>query len=124
VWALLSISADLARRHDVAGTGPALRRELDMAEFVLTFRNRATHVPTEAEGAAWMEWFQQIGPQLANPGSRVGAVSSLGAAPTDSVVTGYTIVRADDLEAAVLLAKGCPGLAHGGGVEVGALVDM
>ena len=95
-----------------------------MAQFVFTFRNRGDHVPTEVEGSAWMEWFTQLGPSLADAGSRVGVTSALGAAPTDSVVTGYTVVNAADLEAAVLLAKGCPGLAHGGAVEVGELVAM
>jgi len=30
-------------------------------------------------------------------------------------VSGYTIIRADDLKSAVTVAKGCPGLQHGGG---------
>jgi hypothetical protein len=33
-------------------------------------------------------------------------------------------MTADDLEAAVTLAKGCPALAAGGGVEIGELADM
>jgi hypothetical protein len=95
-----------------------------MANFVLTFRNTSDHVPDDAEGQAWMEWFPQLGASIVDPGSRVGATSSLGGAPSDSIVTGYTVVTASDLEAAVLLAKGCPGLAHGGAVEVGELVAM
>jgi hypothetical protein len=34
---------------------------------------------------------------------------------------GYTLVTADDLDAAVALARGCPFLQHDGGVEVGEL---
>jgi hypothetical protein len=121
----LSIQGKTDRRHDRSRqrAGPTTGGTV-MAQFVLTFRNRRNHVPTDAEGAAWMTWFEQIGPSLADGGSRVGATSSLGAAPTESAVTGYTVVNAPDLEAAVLLAKGCPGLSHGGAVEIGELVAM
>jgi hypothetical protein len=34
------------------------------------------------------------------------------------------VINADDLDAAVIVAKGCPGLQHGGGVEVGAIIDQ
>jgi hypothetical protein len=95
-----------------------------MSSFVLTFRNAADHTPSEVEGAAWMTWFGELGAAIVDQGGRVGGTSSLGGAPTDTVITGYTTVRADDLEAATLLAKGCPGLAHGGAVEVGELVIM
>jgi hypothetical protein len=33
-------------------------------------------------------------------------------------IVGYSIVKADTLELATELAKGCPGLASGGSVEV------
>ena len=95
-----------------------------MSNFVLTFRNVAGHVPNDVEGAAWGSWFGELGSSIVDMGSQVGATSSLGSAPTGGVVTGYTIVQAADLEAAVLLAKGCPGLAHGGAVEVGELIAM
>jgi hypothetical protein len=40
---------------------------------------------------------------------------------TDTVLGGYSIASAENLEAAVVLAKGCPFLEAGGGVEVGEL---
>jgi hypothetical protein len=96
-----------------------------MTNFVLTFRNAAGHVTDEVEGPAWMAWFGELGSSIVDMGSQVGGTSSLGDAPrTGGVVTGYTIVQAADLDAAVLLAKGCPGLAHGGAVEVGELIGM
>jgi hypothetical protein len=37
------------------------------------------------------------------------------------VLGGYSLITAADLEAAVILGKGCPFLENGGGVEVGEL---
>lgn len=93
-----------------------------MADFILTFR--APRDTQTGEESAWMQWFGELGGAIVDPGSRVGATSQLGAAPSDSVVSGFTRIQADSLEAAVLLAKGCPAIAHGGGVEVGELVAM
>ena len=45
------------------------------------------------------------------PGGAVSEGSTSGA-------TGYSILRADDLAAAIALAQGCPHLAAGGTVEV------
>jgi hypothetical protein len=40
---------------------------------------------------------------------------------TETGLGGYTLIAADDLEGAVALARSCPLLAEGGGVEVGEL---
>ena len=37
---------------------------------------------------------------------------------------GYSLISAEDLEAAVTLAKDCPALAEGAGVQVGQLADL
>jgi hypothetical protein len=39
-------------------------------------------------------------------------------------VTGYSIIEADSLDAAVELVKGCPILQSGGSVEVGETFDV
>ena len=95
-----------------------------MATFVLSFRSQKERAPDAGEGAAWGDWFQRIGASISDPGNRVGRSSALGNYGPDTALSGYTIVKADDLEAAISLAKGCPGLEHGGGVEVGTIVDM
>ncbi|MDP9239931.1 MAG: hypothetical protein M3O55_04730 [Actinomycetota bacterium] len=95
-----------------------------MSSFVLTFRNAGDHVVDETEGAAWGSWFQQLGSAIVDPGSQVGATQSLGAASTGNVVSGYTVIQAGSLDEAVALAEGCPGLANGGGVEIGELMPM
>jgi hypothetical protein len=95
-----------------------------MATFVLSFRSAKERAPDAGEEAAWGDWFKTIGASISDPGNRVGRSSPLGNCGPDTALSGYTIVSAEDLEAAVSLAKGCPGLEHGGGVEVGAIVDM
>ena len=95
-----------------------------MSNFVLSFRSQPDRNASPAEEAAWGEWFQEIGTKVVEFGNRVGDTSPLGNTPSDSVLSGYVVVAADDLEAAVSLAKGCPGLQHGGGVEVGTIVEM
>jgi hypothetical protein len=95
-----------------------------MSKYVLSFRSSKNRTPDSGEEAAWGAWFQSIGASIANPGNRVGESSPLGNSGNDTVLSGYTLVNAEDLEAAVALAKGCPGLQHGGGVEVGAIIDM
>ncbi len=95
-----------------------------MGKFILTFRGAKDRTPSDADGAAWMTWFGELGAAIVDPGSQVGDTNTLGAAPSSSVVTGYTLIQVDDLEAATALAKGCPGLSQGGGVEVGELIAM
>ena len=90
--------------------------------FLLSYR-----APKDATGgsadaiAAWNAWFERLGGNLVDRGNPVVAASSLGNCGTDTVLGGYSLVTADDLQAAVALAKGCPFLQHDGGVEVGEL---
>ena len=69
--------------------------------------------------AAWGAWFQNLGPALAdggNPTSQTktiasdGSVSDGGGANPSS---GYSLIEADGIDAAVALAKGCPVLGGG-----------
>ena len=46
---------------------------------------------------------------------------ALGNYPPETLQGGYSLVTADDIEAAVEQAEGCPGLRDGFGVEVGEL---
>ncbi len=98
-----------------------------MSNYVLSFRNQPDRAVDASLEAAWGAWFQQIGASVVDFGSRVDRVSALGScgngmADDQAVLSGYVVISADDLEAAVTVAKGCPGLQHGGGVEVGETV--
>ncbi|MDA0366259.1 MAG: YciI family protein [Chloroflexi bacterium] len=81
------------------------------------------------EMAAWGAWFQKLGSAVVDGGNPVGAsktVSAAGAA-TDgggaNPITGYSVLQADSLQAAVKFAEGCPILASRGTVEVGETFD-
>lgn len=96
-----------------------------MASFVFAYRSRANYVlGTPERRDAWKAWFDSIGAHVADIGKPVSETSSLGDCGPDTRLGGYSIITADDLEAAVALAKGCPHLDNGGGVEVGAVMDI
>ena len=87
-----------------------------MAKFLLVTRG-GTMPESPEEGArvmqAWMDWFSSMGGAIVDPGSPISGVRIVAAdgsvAPGDArSVTGYTVVEAADMDAAVALAKGAP----------------
>lgn len=78
----------------------------------------------------WGKWFSGMGHAIVDGGNPVGKSSTVlsdksvvangGANPA----SGYSVIQADSLEAALALAKGCPILANNGSVEVAPIVDM
>lgn len=99
-----------------------------MSNYVLAFHGHNDHSAGAEEEAAWGRWFQELGGAVVDFGNRVGRATALGAAGANgadgTVLTGYVVIAAEDFESAVALAKGCPGLLHGGGVEIGETVSM
>jgi hypothetical protein len=92
-----------------------------MPKFVISYRAPRDYVPGRADDmAAWAAWFDGMGSNLAEIGNPVREVTQLGECGASQRLRGYSVVTADDLQAALVLAKGCPGLADPGfGVEVG-----
>ncbi|HEY0812335.1 MAG TPA: hypothetical protein VGE11_03565 [Pseudonocardia sp.] len=72
----------------------------------------------------WNAWFDGLGAHLADRGNPVFRRAAVGRCTTDTVLGGYTLITADDLDAAVALTAGCPALGYGGGVEVGELTEL
>lgn len=96
-----------------------------MPMFVLAYRSRPGYTPTPQTQAAWHAWFGRLGDQLADMGKPVTAQAALGNCSRESTeMGGYSLIEADDLEAATAIAKGCPHLEHSGGVEVGLLGEV
>ena len=96
-----------------------------MANFLLTFHGGGMPETKEEQDRvmeAWNAWFGKLGDALVdggNPISQSRAISPDGSVmDATSAPTGYSIIKADSLDAAVALAKGCPVLAGGANVLV------
>lgn len=97
-----------------------------MSSFVLAYTGGSMPETEQGRAAvmtAWESWFASLGTAVADHGNPFGSSASI--APDGSLsdagashLTGYTILTADSLVAAVDLAKGCPVLAGGAGIEV------
>ena len=104
-----------------------------MANYLFTYHG-GSEPQTEEEGAkvmaAWEAWMGSLGAALVAPGNPVGPSAMIAADGTtapfhgDDTVTGYSIVTAPDLDAAVALGMGCPIRDDGGWVEIGEIVPM
>jgi hypothetical protein len=89
---------------------------------------------TEAEIAAemhrWSEWMKGLGDALVDPGNPVGmskTVSIDGVADNGGAnpVSGYSLVMADNMNATLAMAAGCPMVTQGhGSIEVAETHDM
>ena len=95
-----------------------------MNTYLLVHRHPENYTGTADTVAAWKTWFKQLGSQLVDPGNPVFERTPVGTCGTPLPLDGYTLVTASDLAEAVELAKGCPIIKEGGGVEVGLLTPI
>lgn len=99
-----------------------------MANFVLLYTGGSAGTsPAEREKVMqqWGAWFGKLGDKVVDAGNPFAAHAkslSNGSAHDGAVqnppATGYSIVKADSLNAATELAKGCPVLQSGGKITV------
>jgi hypothetical protein len=84
---------------------------------------------TEAErnklNQEWMDWYKKIGKAVVDQGNPFAPMAKtisidgkVSDGPASSMVTGYSIIKAISLDAAVQLAKSCPALKHGVKISV------
>jgi hypothetical protein len=99
-----------------------------MANYLLTYHGGKMPESKEAQDqamAAWTGWFGTLGEALVDGGNPVGQARAI--SPDGSVMeatsapSGYSIIKADGIDAAVELAKGCPVVAGGAAVVVSEL---
>jgi YCII-related domain len=99
-----------------------------MSKFIFTYRSaKGYDAMTDPEGlAAWGTFLNDvISPHVVDPGYPVFEPSILlGETGPSTRLGGYSIVDADDLDSALSMAKHCPTVARGGGVEVGVLAAL
>lgn len=103
-----------------------------MGKYVLAYRGGSMPEGEAERGKvmqAWETWFGSLGARLVDGGNPFGAARSVGidggvtegaAAP----LSGYTIIEADSLDAAVAAAKDCPVRLGGASIDVYETVDV
>ena len=96
-----------------------------MAKYVFSFRVPADYAPHAGTPAEWRAWFAGLGSALADVGNAVTDYASLGeVGGSGSRMVAYSVVSAEDTESALALAKDCPVMRVGGGVEVGPVMEV
>jgi hypothetical protein len=102
-----------------------------MPQFVLTYYGEPK-VESPEQGAAgyerWQAWVRDLGDAVVNPGTPLGAPKTVSASgvtdcTTSDRSTGFSIVRADGIDAAVEMAKRCPFLEFGT-IDVAEVMEM
>ncbi len=92
-----------------------------MPEFIIAYRG-GKKPETPEEGAKqfqrWKVWLEDLGEAVVNPGTPLGPMKTVsGSDVTDNTdeerLTGFSIVRAEDLDEAIEMAKKCPFLEMG-----------
>ena len=97
-----------------------------MANYLLAYHGGGTPETPEAQAAqmtAWMGWFGSMGDAVVDGGNPVGRAWTVQSDGTlegggANPVSGYSVIKADNMDAALKMAKGCPIIASGGTVEL------
>ena len=95
-----------------------------MPKYVFTYRSPAETLEFNPDNASpWIAWFGEIKDSVVDLGQPVSASRRVGNAAAETL-TGYSVIGADDLDAALAIANTCPAIGRGFGVEVGELIEM
>ena len=96
-----------------------------MTRWVLVFHGGDTpEEPSPSVMDRWMAWFAELGDSVVDIGAplRPAATVAADGLPSEGTgpnpANGYTVISAENLDDAVALAKGCPGLSSGGSVTL------
>jgi hypothetical protein len=94
-----------------------------MSAYLFTFRPPRHYAPDSGTFEEWSRWQLELGARLMDRGNPAFAAAVVGAGAASTTLGGYSVIRATSLDAALGIARGCPLLRHGGGVEVGELTS-
>ena len=95
-----------------------------MSTFLFAYRSPKGYETGPDTAGSWNAWFQNLGSSVTDVGNPIFDRSAVGETGTKTELGGYTLVSADDLGAALALARGCPLVGNGGGVEVGEITPL
>lgn len=99
-----------------------------MPQFVIVYRGDQRPKDGAAHMTKWKAWMGTLGSALVNPGApfsraKVIEAQTVKDSSGSSRISGYTIIEAANINAAVEMCKGCPHLDIGT-VEVAEVMDM
>ena len=99
-----------------------------MTKYVLLFSGGSMPEPgpeTDKMMKSWEGWFTKLGKAVVDQGDpftpkakSIGSDGSVTDGAVGAAASGYAILEADSLDAAVKMAKGCPQLKSGGQITV------
>ena len=101
-----------------------------MPRYIIAYRGEPKFESREdgaVHMAKWKTWIDELGEAVVNPGTPLAKgklIDSRGV--TDSGtdrLSGFSMITADDIDAALELAKGCPYLDHGT-IELAQVMEM
>ncbi|MCG6857876.1 MAG: hypothetical protein LJE67_07400 [Salaquimonas sp.] len=104
-----------------------------MPKFIFAYHGgKAPQTPEEGKQImdAWIAWFGKLGPAVIDGGNPCGMSKTVTAKGVENngganPVSGYSLISAPDMDAAVEIARGCPMVADGSGsVEVAEALEM
>lgn len=102
-----------------------------MPDYILAYHGGEmpeTQEEIDAEMKAWGDWMQKHHAMMKDPGNPVGKSKTItkdgvedhgGANP----LSGYTIITADDMDAAIAMAQECPAV-NAGSIEIAPIVEI
>lgn len=103
-----------------------------MADYIFAYHGGNKPESPEAGAemmAKWKAWLGGLGDAVVNPGTPLGmskTVSAAGVADDGGAnpLSGYSVVTAETMDAALEMAKSCPVLETGGTIEVAEMMQM
>jgi len=103
-----------------------------MAQFVFVYLGgNQPSSPEEAKNhfSKYMEWLSSLGDSVVSPAIPLKNTSTVSPDGTvreggSSAMSGFTIIEADSMAAALSIAQACPFLEIGGSLEVSELMQM
>lgn len=103
-----------------------------MPKFLLTYHGKPD-IQSQEDGAkhmaAWKAWSAGLGSAVVDPGLPVGSSKTITATGVEddggaNPVSGITIIEAETMDAAIVLAQGCPHLSGTGTIEIAQALDL
>jgi hypothetical protein len=96
-----------------------------MPSYLFVYRSPQEYQPDADALAAWQSWFSELSDSIVDPGNPVfGNRSAIGNHGCETLIRGYSVVSAANVDVAAQLAQGCPLLQRGGGVEIAELTPL